>query len=422
MPYYSTVVLTIIIALTYNLFYLVPLISSQGGSYLPDIGLVFLCVVLIFALVRSGKRFPILIDKMSLMVLFYLFLVGIEIVLATLYHGQSLADGVVAARRQYFYLAFFLFMLLLDDRKKFHQLLNTMTIIVLFVFVMTIVNYIGIKVFYHPRADNWGVIRSGVERAFIPGFRLVSMVFLWQFARWLAMKHSDRLISGTLVIVFLGEHIFRQSRVALISVLIASIVMLVATRRYGLLIKSGIFMLFAILVTGVFMEKNIITEPFTTSFEEVSHSKIKAEGSWNDRLKQIMFAWNEFQEHPLLGSGSVALRVGTFEGNGSSGSEIFMLAYKSDLGYTNIIKSYGVVGIIWLVMFLWMMVSMARYAIRVFSKTSEPLLLFAAAYTVYVLISLVTLNHIMFAEDTLLLLIVVVILVQNYRNKLLESH
>ena len=68
-----------------------------------------------------------------------------------------------------------------------------------------------------------------------------------------------------------------------------------------------------------------------------------------------------------------------------------------------------------------MLASMARRAIRDYLKTHEPLLLFAAAYTLYVIVSLVTLNHIMFATDFVLLFIVAGILVRNDRNMLLEK-
>lgn len=417
--YYSTVVLTIIIAMTYNLFYLFPLTNAQGGSNLADVAQLLLWAALVFALLRS-TRLSILANRVSWMVFLYLLLVGIEIVLATFYHGQSLKDGIIAAREQYFYVSFFLFLLLLDDTKKLHQFLNVLTVIVLVVFAFAIVDYVGYNVFYQPKEEGRVVIRAGIERIFIPGLRLASMVFIWQFARWLSMDRRDRLIPGLLVVILLAEHFFRQSRGPIFGVLVAAIGMLIVTRQYRLLFKGGMVVLVATLVTGVVMEENIMTRPFTSSAEELQAGSVEW-GSWSQRLKQMEFAWEQFKEHPWLGSGGTALRVSTYEGDARSASDVFALAYKADLGYTKILQTYGLVGVSWLVAFLWMLASMARRAIRVYRTTREPLLLFAAAYTLYVIFSMVTLNHFMFATASVLLFIVAGILVRNDRNMLIEK-
>ncbi len=354
-PYYSTVVLTVIIIIANSVFYLLPWTANLEGNNVVDVAQVLMWLALVIALTRS-TQLRLMENRISLLVFLYVLLVAIEIVLASMYFGQSLKDGIIAAREQYFYVSFFLFLLLLDDTGKIHQLLNVLTGVVLIVFALSLINYFGPTIFHHPvRSEGWGMIRAGIERAFIPGMRLASMVFIWQFARWVSMRRN-RFIPGLLAIILLAQHFFSQGRGITIGVMMAAILMLFLTRQYRLLFKGGVVFLVAILVVGTFMEKNIITNVFVSSTEDVQSGS----GTWEARLEQIKFSWEKFKEHPLVGNGSVALRISTFKGDARAAEEAWALAYKSDLGYTKWLKSYGIAGVLWLMAFLGIMILMSR--------------------------------------------------------------
>lgn len=408
------VVLTVILVLTYKLFSLVPWAVVPGAYNISDLALILIWVVLGWSLLK-GKNLSCLHNPVSWFVLSYIFLVSLHISLAAFYYDQPVMQGVIAARRQYYYVVFFIYMLLLDDDEKTIRILDWFSYAALLALVASVINYFGPTILYHEKAEGWGVMRAGIERAFIPGIQLIGFAFIWQFSKWaMTTSSKERTVAGILSVLFMGGRFFHQSRGGIFGVVIAALAVLLLGRKYKEIAAVAFISVFAIGMAQVLMEENIFLLPFTSGLEDVSHGT----GTVEARLLQVDAALQEFKEHPWIGSGLVAIRIGEVTRNKSEMAE---LTYKSDLGYIHWLKNYGLVGAVWLTGFLWLLLSMGWQAAKQTGRQYYMLDIFCLVYVLYVVVTLVTLNHLMYPERILLLLMVAAILVRRKKPVLNDT-
>jgi len=403
----SIVYSTIVIVLVYDLFYVVPWAFIRGVFDISDVALVLVWLGLPVA-VMWKKQIKILVNPISWMVIAYLLLVGVHIAFAAIHYNQTILNGFIAVRGQLFYLSFFVFCLLLDKTKKTIILLNLITIIALVVLSLSVLNYFGLSIFHHWRVEGWHEIRSGIRRAYIPGMSLLNFALLWQFIRWLKGEKNKRHYLAGSTLLLLAGHFFHQSRGQIWGLLGATVVILFLTRKYRHFILICCAGIVAAGVASVTMEENIVLNPFTTTVDDLS----KGAGTVRGRFDQIITDLNEFRQHPWVGSGLIAVRFSKYESDRRMARAMGGKVRKQDLGYTHWMKMYGLVGIIWLAGFIWLLWRRGRWALRSAEEQQRCVALFAVAYLVFVIVSSVTLNHFMIPERIILLCLTAAIVVR----------
>ncbi|OEU69192.1 MAG: hypothetical protein BA863_00130 [Desulfovibrio sp. S3730MH75] len=382
----------------------------QSGVFnIADVGngLIWLGVFLV--LILPGKR-KILWNPISGLIILYILFVCIHISLASLYYGQSLIDGLIGVRHQFYYLSFFMFLVLFDDTKKIVQLLDILVVVSFVLVILAVINHFGPTIFHHKWAEGHG-IRSGITRAFIPGMSVISFSLLWAFAKWINSENTKKLSRESTIFLF-AAHFFRQTRMRLIGVIMIMTSLLVIKRKWVpllfLLILSGIS--FGIIEAT--MEDNVMVNLFSSVYEDV----VEQTGTWKPRLEQLELDLWEFKRHPWLGSGASAIRSVTEQGGTRLQVKMAALSYKFDLGYTHWLKSYGMAGIVWLLLFFWFQFSMGLRAQKRCRGDDKTLAMFALSYLGFVIVSFVTLNHLMHPDGIIMVCLSAAVIVRLYKN------
>jgi hypothetical protein len=394
------------VVLTYQLFYLLPWGAAEGGFNLRDISLVLIWGGVAW-LMFSGARLDVLKNFMSWSVVAYLFLIAAHISLARLYYDQSLVNGIIAARTQFMYVAFFLYMLLLKDSEEIAKLLDYLSVIAVGVLLLSVINYFIPVVFQHWRSEEWESTRAGIARVFIPATPLMNLAAIWMVCRWVGADRS-RSTFGLSALFLIGGHFFHQSRGPIFGLVAAVLVVTILTRRFAELRNILIAAFVAGIVITVTLPENILLTPFTTAVEDVSEGTGTVEG----RLVQLEHDIHEFMEHPWIGSGLIAIRTSEYRGVGINAAELALATRKADLGYSHWVKMYGLAGILWLGLFLYYLGTRSLRAYRSTRGMDNTVALFAVAYTSFIIITGVTLNHFLIPDRIIVFTLLAAIVVR----------
>ena len=400
------IIFFIFFILLYKAFYLTPWGVVEGTFNVRDISLFLLAISLLFSYFGKTRVSNSKKDGFSLLIIVYMFIVLISIVLATINYNQSIINGVVAARSQYFYLVYFVFIALIKRNEDIYKILNALLYIAMVVFFLTLVNYFVTPVFYHEKAEGWGAVRSGIERAFVPGTPLISFAAVWASVRWVTKEKSKSDYSGIMAVFLIGAHFFQQSRGGIISLMAVLCLLFWLTQNYRKLVAMLAMGFLGVLLSGFFMEENILLAPFTTTVEDVSEQS----GTVGARMSQVETDLYEFKQHPIIGSGLIAVRTATY---GSTTYQREVMAAKArvaDLGYMHWIKIYGIVGIIWLLFLYWAIKRTIGKAFKIKDKEAKVLVLFCTGYMLFIVISSITLNHFLIDERIVLFCLILAIL------------
>jgi hypothetical protein len=381
--------LLLIIALGNNMFYLIP-----GGLKTLDAGLLLIAVGLVYyALHLRRDTMRPLANFFTWYVFYYLLLVAVQVAVAAFYYSQSIVDGALTARHQLYYLSFPLFLLILSDMRKVQSVMKLFVALAAVLIVLSLVNYAGITLFHHQRAEGHGV-RSGIVRAFLPAMSVLVMAALWQF--WVYLR-DKRLISWNLVMFLFcyGGVMFRQTRGRIIAVSFTLVLMMLAKRRYGLLV-GGVMLVSAALVAQTFLgEESILVNTFESAYTDVA----QGEGTWRARMLQMQASWDVFVDNFLTGSGGLVIHQAT---PGWAGwGDLLNVAFDADLGYWTWLKFFGYPGIVFLVA---MVLAFYWYAYRCGSEGERGYVgRFAAYHFTCILISMVTINYLTQPEGIMIL-------------------
>jgi len=381
----------------------------SGVFNIVDVGnaLIWVGVLFAFSFTVDRKKFW---NPISLLVVSYVLFVLFTVVLAHFNYGQSFFDGLVAVRHQFYYLTFFLFVAILKDTDKICRFLNVLVALSLVLIVLGIVNYFGPTIFSHQWAEGHG-IRAGILRAYIPGMAVITLATIWAFTKWFESNGGRRGTKFLLItLCLLGALLFRQTRMRIISVAVVVWAALLVRRKWKPLV---VFLFISIAVLGIMnvtAKKNVLVSAFTTAFTDVADKT----GTYPDRYNQLIADLREFTRHPWMGSGAGAVRSPTEIGGSRLQHSMQLLTTKSDLGYSSWLSSYGLVGLVWLVLFFYVQFSMALKVLKRAVGEDNILAHFALSYLIYELVSFVTLPHLMHPESIILNTLVAAIIVRLY--------
>lgn len=411
----GNILILAVIIIVFNLFSIVPWAFIPGVFNIEDVGIVLLGIGLFLAVIRENQL-TIIANPITWLIFIYFCLIGVHISLATIYYDQSIINGIIAARNQLCYLTFPLFLLQLNKSEQIISLLNFLSIIAVLVLFLSVLNYIGIPILHSSRAEDWNIIRSGINRVVIPGMPLLNFCLVWQFCRWLYNKKDTFAALGTLIL--LGGHIFHQSRGQIIGFIGVMAVLFLLTRNYKKLIFFGIVGGIAAIIAGGTMEQNIVLAPVISSVEDLSQGT----GTVQGRLEQLKTDIKEFKEHPWIGSGLIAIRTSKFSNDPRIAAEMKAKTRKADLGYSHWLKMFGIAGITWLIGFYYFLGKTTIKTYRVVNEESKIIALFCIGYLTFIVISAVTLNHFMVSERIVLLGLMSAILCRTFYQQKEHRH
>ncbi len=384
-PFFSfdTFFLLLLFILSNKIFYIGPWWSQSGKFNIADVGNFLIIIVLFFRFFFSKDR-KILINPISLVIVFYLSLVFIHSLFALFHFQQSFFDTLVAVRHQLYFLSFFLFLLILDNMKKIVALLDLIEIISIGVIILSFINYSGITIFSHKWAEGHGV-RSGITRAFIPAMGLISFATLWSFSKWI--HSSSRKVLAGKSLFFIAVHFIRQTRMRLFGVLFIIGATIILKRKWKILFIIIILSLISTISLSLFLPENIVTSQFKKGYENFTDKS----GTWAFRKKQIQIDLKEFYKHPWIGDGKSAIRE---HGGSWKQRKLRTKTYRSDLGFAHMLKFYGIVGIGWLFIFFGIQIFMVLKVLILKSKSKEKMLaMFCLANIGFHVFTFLTLNH-----------------------------
>ena len=351
-------------------------------------------------------------SPLSSLIIFYIFYICFQIGLGNFYYNQPIVKNILAIRHQFYFLSFFLFLQLLDSPERIRQLLNWISVLAVAALFLGLINYFGPTVLTHKWAEGQKV-RSGIVRGFLPGMPIISFAAIWELTKWIerASESSYSFASGWLL---LGAHFFRQSRMRLFGVIAVLVGMLIYKKRFKHLFVTVLIALISITLVNFFLPENLILNLFSEAAENVSEGS----GSWRGRLVQLEIDFKEFMKHPIVGSGTSAIRVDLQSGNKTLNYEmLYALAYKADLGYSHWIKAYGLVGLIWLLAFFFFLWRFLRNTVRFSGDSDKDVITFAMSYLIFLIGTLITLNHVMFPPGIVLVCLLAAICVRMWSCK-----
>ncbi len=373
----------------YNFFDVLPFGHIEGSFNTIDVGIAVIVLTLIFYVAGSLES-RLVNNAFALLVTLLLFLVVMHAGIASIKYGQSIFQGAVASRNYFYYLTFFLFLIMMKTPRQFIEVMKILNVLATIAVVLGVANYFG-PVFLHHKWAEGHYERAGIVRAYLPGMQLISYCAIWSFCN-LFVSGFTQLKSDAYSFFFLAAHVFRQSRMRLMGVVLILGALMLYQRKFTQ-IAIVLFMVIAgTVIMDVVMEKNIIMAQIELTEEEAGSKH----GSWSGREQQVEFDIEAFLESPLIGASSSALRSNPEAYYGKTLTEIYhlvSLAAQSDLGYVKWLKHFGIVGIVWLLMLYMKMFAYCRANIRTSAPEEYPLALFTASYFAFIVITGVTLNH-----------------------------
>jgi O-antigen ligase len=384
----------VVIACANDIFNLVPWAHVAGVFNVSDVGIALILMSVIALFIRY-RIISVMNNPITWIIILYFFMAAAQASLAAINYGQSMLDGAMLLRHQLYYLSFFLFLYLFKSFEDIRAILNTVAVIGIALFMLALINYSGIVIFHHQWADGHGV-RGGVERGFIPGMDIVSLALMWFTSAWGTAASSRKTTIGSVIMI--GAHFFRQTRSRIIAATAVLLFMMLYRKEYKLVLASVIIGIVLIAALQAFLPGNFFYDLYTTSFTDVTES----EGTWTGRSIQLEAAWNIFLQNPLFGSGSIALKGDSGLMVSDTDYNVRLIASKSDLGYAHWLKSYGIVGLIWLFGFLYSVWRYAQRSLHLLGEKDKQIALFIMSYTVFIVISSITLNYFMMPHRIIL--------------------
>ena len=380
----------ILITSVNNFYFLFPWSKIEGQFNTIDIGIVFLCIFIFFSFIKS-KNLKYLRNPFSLFIIVLIFMVLINIFYTKYRYNISYLNAIVASRYYLYYFSFFFFLIALDSPKGIKNVLNLMTYLSIILVALSVINYFGPVIFYHKWAEGH-FERLGIKRAFIPNMSMVSFCTVWSFCEMFSGSGKIGFSSGWKSIYLLAAHIFRQSRMRLLSVLFVFLLLSVHRAKSKKMLQTAVVIIASASIIFFVLGQNLLKNQITMTYEEIKEKK----GTWGGRVLFMKTVFNELMKSPILGTGASAIRANpeAYKNLSKNKLQLFhVLGKQTDLGYLNWLKNFGLVGLIWLIMFF---VTLLRYGLRVikyFKDENESLALFGLFYSIFIFVSFLTINH-----------------------------
>lgn len=389
----------------------------HGVFNIQDVGAGLLIIALAFTILKY-KNVGELNNPISVLIIVLFLILGVHVALAGIFYGQSILSGIIGIRHMSYYLLFFLALLLLKTTEECAKTLNILSLIAILLFIAGIINYIHPGLFYHMWVEGHGT-RSGIKRAFIPGMDIISLALLWEFSKWTVRNDMGRRTNAVSSTTLLAAHFFRQTRSRILAIVFIMALMFGWKRGWKLGWNLILVMLVALAVTygitQINIGDNLFLSPVSTTVKDISEE----EGTWSARLEQLETDLEEFLKYPVIGSGLAALRIKSGEANVRKLKILKEKARQADMGYSHWLKTFGIVGVIWLILFFYYFGSIAKKAIQECTGTDQMIALLGSSYLGYMMISFITLNHLMFPFRIVIVSLVSAMLVRiiwNHRH------
>jgi hypothetical protein len=392
-----------IIFLTYRSFGIIPG-SFQDGAY--DISV--FSYPIIFCLFGLSVFFipsRFITRNFAILVYFYVFMVGVHILLASIYYKQGISSGIRIARFQSYCILLFPFMWLLRNEYRIDRVLAGVAVFSAGAMVVTISAYAGFDIFDVPVV--YYDVRADIHRPWFPGPIVpVSLAFLWCFSKWLSNNRKN--LFGLLALVFISYIVFAQRRGDIFGVTLAVAAAVLATRKgRGLIALCVAGMITVAAIEAVSSKENILVYQFSSAAE---YFEKEDQGRIGGRSHQFEVIVDEFLKYPVAGSGLAALSPADFHRRKREAYE--MLRANADWGYPSFIKIYGSMGIIWLVGFLYALWRTNRRILQSASERTSWLHHFTLAGSVYIAFTGITQNYFMQPFQAVLLWLFLAMLMQ----------
>jgi len=372
-----------------NFYFLFPWSKIDGSFNTIDIGLFMLAVSLVWLFFRK-QHIRVFSNVFSVYLIFLLFMVVFHIFYANLRFSLSYFDSIISSRYNFYYFSFFFFLYVFESPEKFRRALHFMSYISIIIVGLSVVNYFGPVIFYHKWAEGH-YERMGIKRAFIPNMSMISFCAVWSFSD-LFSRGTLSLSAGWKSAVMFAAHIFRQTRMRLLSILFVITMMTITKGKLKKSLAVGVVVALGAGVIFTALKTNLLFELFESSYHDVTQK----EGTWGGRMEYIGWNIKELMKSPIVGTGSSAVRASekAYKNLPAAKKEYFrLLGKQTDLGYVIFIRNFGLIGLIWLVGYLFTASRRSWILMRLCKDKNADLASFCFFYMVFVLLSSVTLNN-----------------------------
>ncbi len=368
-------------------FWLVP-----GAPFGParDAGLLLILLGLAYRLFLRKDNIDVFLNSISFLLLLYFVLVAIQVPLASINYNQTIMDGILAVRHDFYFLSFFLFLLMFKTLDDFRAVMNVLSWLALLCVALGLINYFGPTIL-----DNGFVgkirMRGGINQPAFPGMTLITMMCLWNVARWFSSNSGLKTINRDRIfsLLFIAVHVFVQARFRMLALVLAIVWPLVLQGNVKRLAVFGLLGGLGTLILQVTMETNILLEIFLSGAQDVADNS----GTADDRLVQLEVDLWVFNQYPFIGGGASAIRI-----HDGLSESVMSILRRADMGYTHWLKFYGITGMTWLLLFFISMQSLIRGGIKGEWQNHLDVILFARMFFAYLLVSFITMNNLMFAH------------------------
>ena len=408
---YANVFLLLLIFAAHHFFYIGSFWYKSGIFNIQDVGnlSIWIGVAGLFLFTTTEYRRHLL-NPISALIAAYLVIAVVSIFVAQAYYGQSLFDGLVAMRRQFYYLTFFLFFAILKDTARIKRFLDILVVLSFVLIGLAVLNYFGPTIFSHKWALGHGQ-RAGIVRAFIPGMWIINLSMFWTLAKW--MESDDKgekrkALAATLML--LAAIFFRQTRMRVLSASTVTAGILVVRRKWRAIALLVVIASASFAVLEIKTKENVIANAFTSAVTDVTRKT----GTWPARARQLKDDFREFKKYPIMGSGTMAVRVPSALGGTRFQRSMFRVSDKADFGYSSWLKSYGLVGLVWLALFAFVQLRMVLHVLRRSSGPDKMIAVFALSHLGHEAISFLTLNHLMLPEGIMMDMLTAAVIARLY--------
>ena len=375
------ILLFLIILCANYFFYLIPYYHIPGKFNMWDVGNGLIILAIIIQLFRN-RNLSILNNIFSWFIFIYLLIIGIQIGLINIIWGQSLIDSFIAIRHQLYYLSFFLFLLTINTPDKIRYFIKILSFIGFFIVIIAIINYFNPGIFYYKWTYGHG-IRGGIKRAFIPSMDIICLLFFWYLSRYI-LVHGNINLLWTVFYYF--AIIFRQTRSRIAVGTFVLLSFLLWHRKFKYLITLLCAFAFIISTITIVTGKNIFFYNLKSTIQDILHQQ----GTWAARMEQMKVSWELFKKYPWTGAAAFLRIV-----EGVPEEKVGMIIAKTDIGYMAWLKCYGIPGIIWLFLLIFIFYLKNFKLLKTISVENLDIVYFNLLYFTFVILSFVTLNHFM---------------------------
>jgi cell division protein FtsW (lipid II flippase) len=220
---------------------------------------------------------------------------------------------------------------------------------------------------------------------------LISFCAVWSFSD-LFSKGTLNLSAGLKSGVMFAAHLFRQTRMRLLSIMLVLAMLVITKGKIKNRIVAVVVVVLGTVAIFTTLKSNLLFELFESSYYDITQK----EGTWGRRIEYIGWNFKELMKSPIVGTGSSAVRANekAYEKLPTARKEYFLLLGKqTDLGYVVFIRNFGLVGLIWLVGFFFTAFRRSWILMRLCKGKNEDLASFCFFYMVFLFVASVTLNY-----------------------------